>query len=64
MKNLKVAANILAACFEDEKKKLETANKDYAKAAYNRRCQMLLEALTIVSCLDEPVDVVPDETDN
>ena len=64
MKNLKVAANILAACFEDEKKKLETANKDYAKAAYQRRCQMLLEALTIISCLDSPVDSPFHETDN
>ena len=64
MKNLKVAANILAARFEEEKKKLETANKDYAKASYQRRCQMLLEALTIISCLSEPVDCVNYETDN
>lgn len=64
METLKVATAVIAARFEDEKKKLESAKKDFVKAAYQRRCQMLLEALTILSCIDEPVNISENEADN
>lgn len=64
MKNLKVAVNIVAARFLEEKTKFENSKSDVAKFSYQRRAQMLLDALNILNLFVEPVDVVSDETDN
>ena len=55
MKNLTIAANIIAEHFEAEKANFEKSSTDYIKAAYQRRAQMLLDALTLISCINEPV---------
>lgn len=64
MKNLKVAANIVAARFQEEKTKFENSKSEVAKSSYGRRAQMLLDVLNILNLFVEPIDVAPDETDN
>lgn len=59
MKNLTLAADIIAECFEAEKAKFEKSTTDCAKAAFQRRAQMLLDALTLIGCLSEPVSPTP-----
>lgn len=59
MKTLTTAASIIAEHFDFEKAKFEKATTDYAKASYQRRAQMLLDALTLISCLSEPVSPTP-----
>lgn len=65
MKNLTIAANIIAEHFEAEKAKFEKSSTDYVKAVYQRRAQMLLDALTLISCINAPeFSVNHDETKN
>lgn len=59
MKNLTIAANIIAEHFEAEKAKFEKATSDCIKAAFQRRAQMLLDALTLIGCLSEPISSTP-----
>ena len=59
MENLTTAANIIAEHFEAEKAKFEKASTDYFKASFQRRAQMLLDALTLICCLSEPISPTP-----